>query len=148
MKRYPPLLLGLILIGAVVLSGCSAAASPSQSPPDSAAVAQAGDALSLPVEIDAAQLDQLRSREDVFVLDVREDYEFQNGHVPGAAWIPLGELADRMSEVPKDKTVVAVCRSGNRSGQATQLLRQAGIDAHNMVGGMNAWSAAGFAVEP
>lgn len=141
MKRYPQFLLGAILVAAIALSGCGAAS------PASAPAAQAAEALSLPVEIDAAQLNEIRNRDDVYVLDVREDSEFQSGHVPEANWIPLGELSSRLSEVPTDKTVVAVCRSGNRSGQATQLLRQAGFDAHNMVGGMNSWTASGFAVE-
>ncbi len=92
-------------------------------------------------------MNEIRNRDDVYVLDVREDWEFQSGHVPEANWIPLGELSSRLSEVPTDKTVVAVCRSGNRSGQATQLLRQAGFDAHNMVGGMNSWTSLGLAVE-
>lgn len=150
MKRYPQFLLGAILVAAIALSGCGAAANPASAPvADSAAApaAQAAQALSLPVEIDAAQLNEIRNRDDVYVLDVREDSEYQSGHVPGANLIPLGELSSRLSEVPTDKTVVAVCRSGNRSGQATQLLRQAGFDAHNMVGGMNSWSSQGFAVE-
>ena len=149
MKRYPQFLLGAIFIAAVALSGCGAAASPAQAPAvdAAAAAAPAADALSLPVEINATQLNEIRNRDDVYVLDVREDWEYQSGHVPGAAWIPLGELSNRLSEVPTDKTVVAVCRSGNRSGQATQILRQAGFDAHNMVGGMNSYAGSGFAVE-
>lgn len=150
MKRYPQFLLGAILVAAIALSGCGAAATPAQAPASDAAsapAAQAVEALSLPVEIDAKQLNDIRNRDDVYVLDVREDWEFQSGHVPEANWIPLGELSSRLSEVPTDKTVVAVCRSGNRSGQATELLRQAGFDAHNMVGGMNSWTSAGYAVE-
>ncbi len=149
MKRYPQFLLGAILIAAIALSGCGAASSSAQAPAGDAAVAAApaAEALNLPVEIDAAQLNQIRNRDDVYVLDVREDWEYQSGHVPGANLIPLGELSSRLSEVPTDKTVVAVCRSGNRSGQATQILRQAGFDAHNMVGGMNSYAGSGFGVE-
>lgn len=147
MKRTRQLLPGIILITAIALSGCGAAAAPAQAPLAAEAAAPVTEALSLPVEIDAAQLNEIRNRDDVYVLDVREDWEFQSGHVPEANWIPLGELSSRLSEIPADKTVVAVCRSGNRSGQATQLLRQAGFDAHNMVGGMNSWSSQGFSVE-
>ena len=149
MKRYPQFLLGAILIAAIALPGCGAASSSAQAPGCDAAVAAApaAEALNLPVEIDAAQLNQIRNRDDVYVLDVREDWEYQSGHVPGANLIPLGELSSRLSEVPTDKTVVAVCRSGNRSGQATQILRQAGFDAHNMVGGMNSYAGSGFGVE-
>ncbi|MEZ4771187.1 MAG: rhodanese-like domain-containing protein [Caldilineales bacterium] len=149
MRRYPQFLLGVILIAAVALTGCGAATSPAQAPAADAAVAAApaAEALNLPVEISAAQLNEIRNRDDVYVLDVREDWEYASGHVPGANLIPLGQLSSRLSEIPADKTVVAVCRSGNRSGQATEILRQAGFDAHNMVGGMNSYAGSGFAVE-
>ena len=103
--------------------------------------------LSLPRDIDALTLDSIRNRDDVFVVDVREDYEYAAGHVPGATLIPLGQLPNRLDEIPDDKTVVAVCRSGNRSGQATQFLQQQGINVHNMQGGMIAWEQAGLEVE-
>lgn len=136
-----------LLLAVAILSGCGGSAdSPSQASGASVAVAEAA-ALDLPVTIDAARLDEIRDRDDVVVLDVREDWEFQSGHVPGAQWIPLGQLASRLNEVPKDKTVVAVCRSGNRSGQATTLLRQQGFNAHNMQGGMISWERAGFDIE-
>ena len=141
--------LALILAIAVVVSGCGAPAAPAP-----AAAAQAADqaaaqpvALTLPVNIDAKITNDIRNRDDVILLDVREDDEFKSGHIPGAEWIPLGQLSSRLNELPKDKTIVAVCRSGNRSGQATELLRQNGFDAHNMQGGMNSWVQAGFDVE-
>ena len=82
------------------------------------------------------------------LIDVREDSEYAEGHIPGATLIPLGQIPDRLDEIPTDKTVVAVCRSGNRSGQATDYLREQGFDnVHNMEGGMNAWSQAGYEIE-
>jgi rhodanese-related sulfurtransferase len=136
-------LVALLVLTALVVAGCGAPAAAPVAP------AAAGDAAAaeLPVTIDVTMANDLRGRDDVILLDVREDYEFNNGHVPGAAWIPLGELPNRLDELPKDKTIVAVCRSGNRSGQATELLRQQGFDAHNMQGGMLAWQAAGLEVE-
>jgi rhodanese-related sulfurtransferase len=101
----------------------------------------------LPDVVDAKITNDLRSRDDVLILDVREDDEFKSGHIPEAQWIPLGQLSSRLNELPKDKTIVAVCRSGNRSGQATEILRQNGFDAHNMQGGMNSWVQSGFEVE-
>lgn len=144
------LVFGLLLVIAVVVSGCGAPASPAAAP---AAAAPAGGAqsaaaaLNLPVNIDAKTVDGLRSNPDVVVIDVREDYEYAAGHIPEATLIPLGQLSSRLNEIPKDKTVVAVCRSGNRSGQATELLRQAGFDAHNMQGGMISWEQAGLEVK-
>jgi rhodanese-related sulfurtransferase len=137
-------LVALLVLTTLVIAGCGA---PAATTPAPAAVADESAAAELPVTIDVTMANDLRGRDDVILLDVREDYEFNNGHVPGAAWIPLGELPNRLDELPKDKTIVAVCRSGNRSGQATELLRQQGFDAHNMQGGMLAWQAAGLEVE-
>jgi rhodanese-related sulfurtransferase len=78
------------------------------------------------------------------VLDVREPAEFAVAHIAGASLIPLGELPDRVAEVPTGVPVIVVCRSGNRSGVATDALRSAGRDAWNLQGGMNAWIAAGL----
>lgn len=84
--------------------------------------------------------ERLQSAEPPFVLDVREPSEFQAGSIKGAHLIPLGALAQRLSEVPKDKPVVVVCRSGNRSARATLLLREKGYtNVENLAGGMIAW---------
>ena len=82
-----------------------------------------------------------------FLLDVREQSEWDAGHVEGAVLIPLGQLSARMSEVPTDKTVLVICRSGNRSAQARDQLRAAGYTQVTSVdGGMNAWIQAGYKV--
>ncbi|GHC97684.1 sulfurtransferase [Nocardiopsis terrae] len=80
--------------------------------------------------------------EDVYLLDVREDDEWRTGHAPGAVHIPLGTLGERADEVPRDRRVYVICRSGGRSGQATMALNQAGWDAVNVAGGMQAWEHA------
>lgn len=139
------LVLSLLLAVAVVASGCGASATPAPAAPAQAAGQAA--ALDLPDVLDAKITNEIRGRSDVVILDVREDDEFKSGHIPEAEWIPLGQLSSRLNELPKDKTIVAVCRSGNRSGQATQILRQNGFDAYNMQGGMNSWVQAGFEVE-
>lgn len=91
---------------------------------------------------------QALSDSSAVIVDVREDYEFAAGHIPGAVLIPLGELTDRMDEIPTDVPVVLVCRSGNRSSQAYRTLSRQGFDnVHNMLGGMNDWSASGYEVE-
>jgi rhodanese-related sulfurtransferase len=78
------------------------------------------------------------------LLDVREDYEWGAGHVAGAVHIPLGQLAARAHELPGDRQVVVVCRSGARSARATAFLAISGFDAVNLAGGMQAWAAAGL----
>jgi rhodanese-related sulfurtransferase len=150
LNKRTNLVFGLLIVIAIAVSGCGSTASPAAAPAAAAPVAAAqSDAasLNLPVTIDAKTVNSLRSNPDVVLIDVREDYEFAAGHIPEATLIPLGQLGSRLNEIPKDKTVVAVCRSGNRSGQATQLLRQAGFDAHNMDGGMISWEQAGFDIQ-
>ena len=86
----------------------------------------------------------------VRVVDVREPAEFSGplGHIRGATLVPLGELAARAKELPKDKPVVAVCRAGSRSAHATAILQKAGLaDVANLPGGMLRWRAEGRAVE-
>lgn len=80
---------------------------------------------------------------DAYVLDVREPGEWTAGHVPGAVHLPLGQLPARLDDVPADREVVVVCRSGGRSAQATAFLNASGRRAVNLDGGMQAWAAAG-----
>ncbi len=84
------------------------------------------------------------------ILDVREEDEFDGplGRIPGAKLIPLGILAERAEELHKDKPIVAVCRAGGRSAQATVILRRSGFtDIANLAGGMLLWRAQHCAVE-
>ncbi|MFH8732465.1 MULTISPECIES: rhodanese-like domain-containing protein [unclassified Streptomyces] len=82
-----------------------------------------------------------------FLLDVREDDEWQAGHAEGALHIPISEFVARFGELteaaPQDGRVNVICRSGSRSAQVTMYLVQQGIDAVNVDGGMQVWAAAG-----
>jgi len=71
-----------------------------------------------------------------FMLDVREPFELAVEGVPGAVTIPLGQLRDRLNELPKDKTIHVFCRSGQRAYYAVRMLAQHGFDAKNISGGM------------
>lgn len=83
---------------------------------------------------------------EVFVLDVREPAEYEEGHVPSAVLIPLGEVAARVGEVPRDRPVFVICRSGRRSLAGARTLAAAGIDSTSVRGGTMAWIAAGYPV--
>jgi len=77
---------------------------------------------------------------EAVVLDVRTPEEFEEGHIPKATLIPLQELESRLGELDKDETYLVVCRSGNRSAQASELLVQEGFKkVYNMTRGMNTW---------
>lgn len=89
--------------------------------------------------------EMLEKSSGVYVLDVRTPAEFAAGHVEGAINIPLDVLASRLGELPKDRSVHVICRSGSRSAQAADLLAKNGFDGVvNIDGGMNAWTAAGY----
>lgn len=81
---------------------------------------------------------------DGYLLDVREHDEWEAGHAPDAVHLPLSELLARAEEVPADRDVYVICRSGNRSEQAASFLNgRLGRTAVNVAGGMLAWQAAG-----
>ena len=93
-----------------------------------------------------AQASQKRSQ-GAFILDVREPSEWTQFHIQGATLIPLGDLPNRLNEVPKDKEVVVVCRTGVRSAQGRDILLKAGFTkVTSMAGGMNAWQAQGLQI--
>lgn len=93
-------------------------------------------------EIDVTALAEVHAAGG-FVLDVRQPDEYAEVHVPGAVLVPLGEVPDRVAEVPTDVPVYVICRSGARSLRAAEHLRAAGFDARNVAGGTLAWVADG-----
>ena len=84
---------------------------------------------------------------DLHVLDVRQDDEWRAGHIPGAQHIPLGQLRERLAEIPKDRPILAVCRHGNRSEAASRGLRTLGYTVENLEGGVTEWKQAGLSLE-
>ena len=76
---------------------------------------------------------------DAFLLDTRETAEVENGAIPGAKHIPLGQLRSRLEELPKDRTIYISCQSGLRGYVAERILRQHGFDAANLSGGYLTW---------
>ncbi len=85
-------------------------------------------------------------RDQLQLLDVRENDEWSAGRIDGAKHIPLSQLPARLGELDRDRTVVTVCRSGGRAGKAAELLSGSGWTAEVMAGGMNSWAEAGLPV--
>lgn len=81
--------------------------------------------------------------EGQILLDVREDDEWAAGHSPSALHLPMGELTERLGELPQDADVFVICRSGGRSARVTAYLNANGWDAVNIAGGMTAWARDG-----
>lgn len=101
---------------------------------------------SLPTEITVDQAAQKRDQ-GAFILDVREPSEWTSFHIPGASLIPLGDLPNRLTEVPKDREVVVVCRTGHRSAQGRDILLKAGFTkVTSMAGGVTQWQTQGLPI--
>ena len=105
-------------------------------------------ATSLPGQISVSEA-FTKYKNGAFVLDVRTQEEWDEFHAPNTALIPLDQLASRLGEVPRDREIVVVCRSGNRSQQGRDILLNAGFEqVTSMTGGLNEWRANGYPVEP
>jgi rhodanese-related sulfurtransferase len=138
------------------LSTVLAACSPPQAtldtdPPISTSAAQTSEAsipLPRPQEIGVDEAAGLWEA-GAFVLDVRQPEEWEQVHIPDTTLIPLGELQARLDEVPDDRPIVVVCRSGNRSLSGASILLEAGYDpagVASMAGGVTEWEAEGHPV--
>jgi rhodanese-related sulfurtransferase len=111
-------------------------------------VAEADETSAGQLELSPERVKELLEAGEATLVDVREDAEWEAGRVPGAVHIELNELTARAEEIPRDRTAVFYCRTGNRSSMAAEAFAQAGWDAHNLGGGLVAWVERGYAIEP
>ena len=142
MKKY---LFVIFVVGLLItISACTATPQTEVNPVDTAPI----DLENLPQSIDVSTAAALTNNEDVVFIDVREQWEYDEKHIPGITLIPMSEVENRLDEIPTDKTVILTCRSGNRSGKMHAFLEEQGFDnTVNMEGGIIAWEAAGLAVD-
>lgn len=116
MKKY----IVLILVFVVTLSGCM------------------GGGTYVDVSVEDAKT--MVANNEVHVIDVRTPEEFSTGHIPDAELIPLSVIEGMLDELDKDESYLIVCRSGNRSAEASAILADNGFtDIYNITGGMNQW---------
>lgn len=88
-----------------------------------------------------------RAEQGALLVDVREQGEWDEARIPGAVLVPLGEVAARLDELPRDRDLVVFCRSGGRSARATRYLLDQGRRAVNVAGGIMDWAKAGYDLE-
>jgi len=140
--------IAIFILGATAFVAACSPATPTAAPP-AATPAQGAPVAVQPLPAEVSTADALALRDaGAFILDVRQPDEWAAGHIPDATLIPLGDLASRVAEVPKDRQVVVVCRSGNRSATGRDVLLGAGYPSvTSMAGGMNDWTAAGYPTE-
>ena len=113
-----------VLAGLALLAGCG------------------GDQMEQYQQITQAQAYQMMQEQQVLILDVREQYEFDAGHIPGAVLLPLGDISEATAARTigsKDAVVLVYCRSGNRSKQAARILAQLGYTGIYEFGGITTW---------
>ena len=102
--------------------------------------------MSSEIEVTPQQTRELLDKGEAVVVDVREPYEREAGHIDGSRHIVLGELTAHAGELPRDRPVVFVCRVGGRSLMAAQAFRASGFDAFSMAGGLERWRDEGLGV--
>ncbi len=100
--------------------------------------------------IDQISVTDLKSAVDTGaarLIDVREQWEYDSGHIPGAQWIPMSLVPLRKDEFQHSSPVYVLCRTGNRSGQVVMWLAQQGIHAVNVHGGTEMWQRQGYPID-
>jgi rhodanese-related sulfurtransferase len=100
-----------------------------------------------PTELPPDRVQELVESGEAELIDVRLAYEWEAGRLAGAQHVEMNELAARAGSIPRDRPVVFYCRTGNRSGMATDAFRQAGYDAYNLAGGIVAWVERGLPLD-
>lgn len=132
----------IFLVLLLTLTACGSQPTPT------AATGAAIDLATLPALVDPQTANLLRERDDVLLIDVREQAEYDAGHIPGITLIPMSVIENRLAEIPKDKTVIVSCQSGRRSAQIASFLQEQGFtNIHDLDGGFSAWQRAGLPVE-
>ena len=98
-------------------------------------------------ELRAALADAPAADAPLLLLDVREQYEWNQVHIAGALHIPMNHIPDRLADLPGDRPIAVLCAHGSRSYGVTHFLREQGVDARNVTGGITQWQIQGGPVE-
>jgi hydroxyacylglutathione hydrolase len=99
--------------------------------------------------IDPDELAERLEADDLLVLDVRDEDEWAEAHIPGSVHLPYGELPERQGELPRDRQIAAICSGGKRSGLAASILQREGFERvlHVANGGVGTWQRSGRPTE-
>ena len=100
------------------------------------------------VDVDPQQVAELQRQGEIQLIDIREEYEWDAGRIPGARHLEMGQVAAQAETIDREIPVVFYCRVGGRSAMAASAFRRAGYDAYTMTGGLIEWEASGLPLEP
>lgn len=126
----------MILTGSFFLYGCG-----SESDTSSDSAAQQAESGSVYKDISADELKSLiDTNKNLLVVDVREQFEYDAGHLANSMLIPTSEFTNRVNELPKEKAIAVVCATGARSAQVARYLAESGYsEVYNLAGGLSSW---------
>lgn len=144
MIRSPRTALPVLLLALLAVPVLGACGGSSDTAPAADAAADAPAQAGAPASVSAAEAGELFASGDYALVDVRETVETDQQHVEGSLLIPLGDVEARMGEVPDDRPVLVLCRSGSRAVPAAEAMRAAGREATVVEGGIVAWADAGL----
>lgn len=105
------------------------------------------ESASSPAEIEPRRAEELVDG-GAELIDTRRDHEWEGARIPGAQHIEVNRVSAEAASLPRDRPIVFYCRTGSRSAMVAEALRQAGFDAYNLAGGIQAWADAGLEIEP
>jgi rhodanese-related sulfurtransferase len=128
---YSAILVNILFMA--IVSGCLSSTTPSEK--------------AKYVDVSVQQGKEMIDNGEVFILDVRTQEEYNEGHIMGSILIPVDELDSRLKELPRDKKILVYCRTGHRSLTASEKLGNSGFtQLYNMKGGITEWKNAGYDV--
>jgi len=136
-------LLIVLSMFAIVLVGCA----PGEAPVESLGDAFGSNDAPLPLSPQQYVDDVRGAGVDHVLIDVREPWEYQDGHIAEAVNIPLSQLQSSIDELPEGTPLVLYCRSGNRSNQGAGILQRAGVTGVYDLGGIISWTRAGYPLQ-
>lgn len=145
----PAFIIIIVILSCIAaLPGCLKAADNKESATEAGSASIDKESAGIYKEITVDEAYEMIKNGGYQILDVRTPEEYAEGYIAGSVLIPVSELEKRLDELEKELPVIVYCRSGNRSTQASEILKKAGFkEIYNVLGGITDWSAKGYPVE-
>ena len=149
--RKPSFQIGVVIFAVLVIVAIALSGQKSQGQPTQAVISTSPQptGTNLPNVISVSAAYGLYTSKSAYILDVRERSEWDQLHIPATTLLPLGQVAALADKLPRDKPIIAISGSDNRSQQARDIIKQSGIsNVTSMAGGILSWQTDGYPIEP